>query len=70
MSSSTISPKFQVVIPQDVRERVQLKAGTKVEVFALNGQIHLVPLKGMKALRGTLKLSSTDPERDESDREL
>jgi AbrB family looped-hinge helix DNA binding protein len=69
MSSAIISPKFQMVIPQDVRQRVGLKAGTRVEVFAINGQIHIVPQRELSSLRGTLKLSNTDAERDETERE-
>ena len=67
MSTVTISPKFQVVIPRDVRERLHLKAGQQVEVIRYDDRIELVPLRPLKELRGFLKGLDTDMPR-ESDR--
>ena len=55
MPTVTVSPKFQVVIPKEVRERCDLKSGTKVEVIELDGRIELVPVPEIKELRGMLK---------------
>ena len=67
MNTVTLSPKFQVVIPQPVRELLKLKAGQKLQVFALGERIELVPLKPMKEMRGFMKGMNTNFER-ESDR--
>jgi len=37
----TISSKYQVVIPKDVRERLGIRPGQKVEAFAVGGRIEL-----------------------------
>jgi len=43
-----------VVIPQPVREFLKLKPGQKLQVFALDGRIEIVPMKPMKEMRGFL----------------
>lgn len=55
MSQVTISSKFQVVIPKDVRERLSIRPGEKVEAFAIGGRIELVPIRPMEEMRGFLK---------------
>jgi len=40
----TVSPKFQVVIPKNIRESAEIKAGQKLEVFRVGGIIDLVPV--------------------------
>lgn len=67
MSTVTISPKFQVVIPREVRESLGLAAGQKMQAFALNGRVEFVPIKPAKALRGFARGIATDVPRD-SDR--
>ena len=67
MNTVTLSPKFQVVIPQAVRDLLKLKAGQKLQVFALGERIELVPMKPMKEMRGFLKGMNRNFER-ESDR--
>ena len=67
MNTVTLSPKFQVVIPQAVRDFLKLTAGQKLQVFALGERIELVPMKPMKEMRGFLKGMNRNFER-ESDR--
>ena len=64
MNTVTLSPKFQVVIPQPVRDILKLKAGQKLQVFALGGRIEIVPMKPMKEMRGFLKDMNRDFERE------
>jgi AbrB family looped-hinge helix DNA binding protein len=66
MDTVTISPKFQVVIPKAVRDRLKLKAGQRVQAIAYDDRIELVPVRSVRSLRGALKgLDTTVPrERD------
>jgi AbrB family looped-hinge helix DNA binding protein len=64
MSAVMISPKFQVVIPKETREKLHLKAGQRMEVLDYENRIELIPLKPMKQLRGFLKGIQTDIPRD------
>jgi AbrB family looped-hinge helix DNA binding protein len=51
----TISPKYQVVIPREVRERLGLTPGQKVQALAYENRIELIPVRPLKAMRGFLK---------------
>ena len=64
MATVTISPKFQVVIPKDVRERLKLKPGQKVAVFEFDNRIEFVPVRPMRSMRGFLTGMDTHVERD------
>jgi len=48
----TVSPKYQVVIPKDVREKLKIRPGQKVEAFAIGFRIELVPVEPIERLRG------------------
>ena len=64
MKSVTISPKFQVVIPEMIRNAMNLKAGEKVMVFQYENRIEYIPQKKMKDMRGFLKGINTSVERE------
>lgn len=64
MPSSTVSSKFQVVIPQQVRERLHIKPGQKVQVIPYEGRIVMVLLAPVEESRGFLRGISTDIERE------
>jgi AbrB family looped-hinge helix DNA binding protein len=51
----TISPKFQVVIPKAVRERLGLSPGQKVQAIVYGHRIELIPVQPAKRLRGFLE---------------
>ena len=55
MKIVTVSPKYQVVIPRDVREMLNIKPGEKMQVINYGNRIELVPVKKMKTMRGFLK---------------
>lgn len=55
MATLTISPKFQVVIPKAIRDRLGLSAGQKVEAIVYGDRIELIPLQPARQLRGFLK---------------
>jgi AbrB family looped-hinge helix DNA binding protein len=48
----TVSPKYQVVIPKDVREKLKIRPGQKVEAFAVGSRIELVPVEPIERFRG------------------
>jgi AbrB family looped-hinge helix DNA binding protein len=55
VSTVTISPKYQVVIPKAIREKLRLKPGQKVEAIAYEERIELIPVRSARELRGFLK---------------
>lgn len=64
MTVVTVSPKFQVVIPKDVRDRLGIEPGQKVEAFAFGDRIELVPVRPPSELRGFLADLDADFSRD------
>ncbi len=64
MGIVTISPKFQVVIPKAIREKLSLSPGQKVQAIAYDDRIELIPLRPMKEMRGFLKGIDTTVERE------
>ena len=65
MNTVIVSPKFQVVIPKEVRENVGLKAGTLLEVITYGNRIEFVPIQPIKNLKGLFKGINTEIEREE-----
>ena len=55
MDVVTISPKYQVVIPRSVRERLGLTPGQKVQALVYEGRVELIPLRPARELRGFLR---------------
>ncbi len=55
MSTVTLSPKFQVVIPLQIREALGLKAGQKVEALQYLDRIEFIPVRTPRSMRGFLK---------------
>ena len=64
MGAVKISPKYQVVIPREVREALQLKPGQRVQVFAYGNRIELIPEKSIPEMRGFLKGLKTHFDRE------
>lgn len=64
MEKVTISPKFQVVIPRSIREKLDLKPGQQVQVISYENRIVFIPLRPPQEMRGFLAGMSTDFERD------
>jgi len=55
MTVVTISPKFQVVIPREIRDRLDLEPGQKVQALVFGNRIEFIPLKSARELRGFLR---------------
>jgi AbrB family looped-hinge helix DNA binding protein len=65
MNTVTVSSKFQVVIPKEIREDVGLKVGTIMEVITYGTRIEFVPIQPIKNLKGIFKGLNTDIDREE-----
>ena len=65
METVTISPKFQVVIPKCIRERLGLHAGQKVQAIQYGDRVELVPVKPITQMRGFLRGIDTDVPRED-----
>ena len=64
MSTVTISSKYQVVIPKDVREKHNIKPGQEVQVFYYDGRIEIILLKNIKKTRGIARGIDTSIQRE------
>lgn len=68
MDSVTVSPKFQVVIPQKIRRMIGLMPGQKMHVIAYDDKVVFIPMRPIREARGSLKGIDTDVQREEEDR--
>ena len=64
METVTLSPKFQVVIPQAVREALRLTCGEKLRVISYADRVEFIPVRPMKQMRGYLRGMDTALTRD------
>jgi AbrB family looped-hinge helix DNA binding protein len=55
MTAVTVSERFQVVIPKEVREALAIKPGQKIEVIIHRGRAELIPVREIKQMRGFLR---------------
>ena len=55
MTTSLLSPKYQVVIPKEIRKALDLKPGQRLNVIEKNGHIELRPILTPEQLIGYLK---------------
>ncbi|MFW6152127.1 MAG: AbrB/MazE/SpoVT family DNA-binding domain-containing protein [Verrucomicrobiota bacterium] len=68
MTAVTVSPKYQVVIPREVRERMHIRPGEKLQVLSFDGRIELIRTHAMRKMRGFLSGLDATFTRDEEDR--
>lgn len=55
MKAVTISSKYRVVIPKNVRERLRLQPGQKVQVIPFEDRIEMIPEQQISDMRGFLR---------------
>ena len=68
MAHAVISPKFQIVIPKEIRERLDLRPGQVVSLIDRGDMVTIVPQRPIADLRGIAKGASYEGYRDETDR--
>ncbi len=68
MESVTVSPKYQVVIPRRIRDKMGLRPGEKLQVVGFDDRIELAPVRPMAEMRGFLKGLDPSFEREDEDR--
>jgi AbrB family looped-hinge helix DNA binding protein len=64
MATVTVSPKFQVVIPKEIRKRFGLLPGQKIQLVVYGNRIELIPVMPIKRMRGFLKGIDTSVPRE------
>lgn len=64
MNTVTVSSKFQVVIPKEIRETIGLQPGTLLEILSYGTRIELVPIGPMHKLKGIFAGLDTDLARE------
>ncbi len=69
MEAVTISSKYQVVIPREVRKQFNLRPGQKLMFIPYNGTLRVVVVPPIKKARGMLKGLNTNSVREEVDEE-
>jgi AbrB family looped-hinge helix DNA binding protein len=64
-----VSSKYQIVIPKEIREELELKPGEELQIYSLDGVIRLHRPRSIKSLRGIAKgMVWKDDYRDRNDR--
>ena len=64
LATVTISPKYQVVIPKEIREKLGLTPGQKIQTMVFEDRIELIPVRPIKKMKGFLKGIDTRVPRD------
>jgi AbrB family looped-hinge helix DNA binding protein len=65
MTTLTISPKYQIVIPKAIREMLKLKPGQKIQAIVYQDRIELIPVRPVKKMRGFISGIDTRVERED-----
>jgi AbrB family looped-hinge helix DNA binding protein len=55
MPTVTVSSKFQVVIPKEIRRKLGIEAGQKFRIVEYQGRIEFIPDRDIGQLKGFLK---------------
>ena len=65
MTTVTISPKFQVVIPKVIRDSLGLRPGQQVQAIQYDDRVELVPVRPAREMRGFLRGIDTSVPRED-----
>ena len=64
MKTVTVSPKYQVVIPRELRDSLHIKPGEKIQMLQYGNRLELIPVRSIKKMRGFLKGIDTTVKRE------
>ena len=71
MVQALVSPKYQVVIPKEVRNALHVKVGQKMSFLTKGGIIYMIPDRPLSSMRGFIKRPfSLEGLREKKDRPL
>jgi AbrB family looped-hinge helix DNA binding protein len=69
MQTITLSPAFQLEIPESICQELGISPGQKLELYVSDGALHIRPVRTVSHLRGAAKgISRRDDYRDRNDR--
>ncbi len=68
MQTVVVSPKFQVLLPKEIRRSLGIKPGERLVAVERKGLIELIPVGNIKSARGMARWIGTKGLRDESER--
>ncbi len=68
MPQVTVSPKYQIVIPQEIREKLGLRPGQRITLVEREGVITAIPDQPLEKFRGILKGMSRRAVREKRER--
>lgn len=64
MSTVTVSPKYQIVIPKEIRDKFHLSPGQKVQIIPYSNRIEVIPERKILDMKGFLKGIDTSFQRE------
>ncbi len=64
METVTVSPKYQVVIPSRIRDRLGVEPGQQIQVILYDNRIEMIPVKSIQEARGMFKGIDTTVDRE------
>ena len=64
MGTVTLSPNFEVLIPEDVRQALHLTPGEQLQVMPYGGRVEFIPVRSARSMRGFLQGMDTTLDRD------
>ena len=68
MTQVKLSSKYHIVIPEDVRQQLDLAPGQLFQVWALDGHVVAVPIRPLEEAFGMFPGLDTSDPRDHEDR--
>lgn len=55
MTTVTVSPKYQVVIPQEARDALGIQPGQKIQLVVYEGRVEFMPVRKLSKMCGFLR---------------